>query len=75
MTQSTDAGADLQHAVLLACARAFGNLEGNGGVDEEILTHGLGKVKTVALQECLDGSFVVAFHSVVPFCALGVKNQ
>ena len=39
MTQSTDAGADLQHAVLLACARAFGDLEGNGGVDEEILTH------------------------------------
>ena len=47
--QCTDARADLEHAVLLVCARALGDLIGDGGIDQKILPHGLGKMKTVAL--------------------------
>ena len=49
VAQCTDAGADLEHAVLLVCARALGDLIGDGGVDQKILPHGLGKMKTMAL--------------------------
>lgn len=49
VAQCADAGADLEHAVLLVCARALGDLIGDGGVDQKVLPHGLGKMKTVAL--------------------------
>ena len=60
--QGADAGADLQHAGVLVRAAGGGNVPGHPALDEEVLAHGLGKVKAVALQKRLDVIAVAKVH-------------
>ena len=63
MAERADAGADLQHAVSLSRLARLGDGGGDGGVDEEILSHGLAEMKAVAAQQRLDGGKVTMLHA------------
>ena len=60
--QGADAGADLQHAGVLVRAAGGGNVPGHPPLNEEVLTHGLGKVKAVALQKRLNVIAIAKVH-------------
>ena len=63
VAERADAGADLQHAVSLPRFARLGDGGGDGGVDEEILPHGLAEMKAVAAQQRLDGGKVTMLHA------------
>ena len=59
----TNNEADLQHTVSLPRLARLGDGGGDGGVDEEILPHGLAEMKAVAAQQRLDGGKVTMLHA------------
>ena len=62
--QWADARADLQHAAVLICPRCGGNVLRHPGLNEKILSHGLGEVEAVPRQKSLDVIDVADVHSI-----------
>lgn len=60
--QGADARADLQHPGVLVRAAGGGNVPGHPPLNEEVLAHGLGKVKAVALQKRLNVIAIAKVH-------------
>ena len=62
-----DAMKTLNFSKVSTRAAQKGDGGGDGGVDEEILPHGFGKMKAVAFQQRPDGQFVAEIHGFTAF--------
>ena len=65
--QRPNAGADLQHAAALVRPGGSGNVIGHLGVNQEILSHGFGKMESVPPQQLLNGMIVTKVHGKPAF--------
>jgi hypothetical protein len=64
--QRADAGTNLQNAAAFIGAGGLRNGLRNGGIDEKILSHGLGKAESVAEQKVLYGFIITKIHDDSP---------
>lgn len=61
------AGANLQHTAVLVGAGGRRDVIGDLGIDEEVLSHGLGKVEAVPAQQLPNSIVVAKIHIAAAF--------